>query len=102
MTSYKKFLPEHSEQLLVLHGGDVVGQVEDRLLPVCVGGFGGGRETNTLMTFGELNLKKCHQGLKNRIKITYKKMGSQSIENALMTFEEFNVKKCHLRLKKLI
>ena len=57
-----------AEDLFALLGGDVVLQVEDRLLPVRVGGLGRRRESNPLVTFSELDVEEGHQGLKLRIR----------------------------------
>lgn len=62
---------EDAEQLLALLAGDVVLQVEDRLLPVGVGSLRRGGEANALVAFGELNVEEGHKGLqKNKIVVT--------------------------------
>lgn len=57
---------EDAEDLLALLGGDVVLHVEDSLLPVRVGGLGGGGKAHPLVALGELNVEEGHQGLKTK------------------------------------
>ena len=64
------FESEDAIDLLPLGAGEVVLQVEDSLLPVGVGGFWGGGESNSLVAVGELHVEKCHQGLETS-QLTY-------------------------------
>ena len=62
---------ENAENFFALLAGDVVLQVEDRLLPVGVGSLRRGGEANALVAFGELNVEEGHKGLqKNKIVVT--------------------------------
>ena len=55
---------ELPEEFLALLASDVVLQVEDGLLPVSVRRFGGRREPDSLVAFGELDVEERHQSLK--------------------------------------
>ena len=52
--------PEHAVDLLPLGAGEVVLQVEYGLLPVSVGGLGGGGEAHPLVAVSELHVEESY------------------------------------------
>ena len=69
LVAHVRLHSENAENFLALLAGDVVLKVEDGLLPVSVGGLGGGGESDPLVTLGELDVEKGHEGLELKKKI---------------------------------
>ena len=76
-----------------LDAGEVFLQIENRLLPVCIGGFWSSGEADTLVAVGEFNVEKGYESL--HIVVATDLQVEGSLEGNLLFFQGLDVDLLH-------
>ena len=88
-----KLKPWASWDHLYLGTGEVFLQVENGLLPMCIGGFWGGGEANSLVAVGELNVEEGYERL--HIVVATDLQVEGSLKGNLLFFQGLDVNLLH-------